>query len=265
MRSSLRRGRTRTGTARRRACRTWCGCSGRAAGTRGCGGVADGSRVAYDGWVFAVRRTAAQVELRATGEVLSRVTDVSKRLTDAVVDATIRLPNGELSVVSGTPEHPFYVPSHGGYVDLGELKVGVELELVDGDRGVLVGKSWRYGVVQVHNFEVEGVHNYFVDGGTLVHNGITQKCSAGHYIIETFKGCTYVGKGDRRRMRRSVRRLNLENPNDPVLNANWFPSASREDAFRDEAYWMDLLGWKAGGCFYNQSNSPGHGMYDYRK
>ena len=119
------------------------------------------------------------------------------------------------------------------------------------------------------NIEVAGPHNYFVRGdesggpGVLVHN------KPGHYVIEFSDGCVYIGKGDMKRMRRSLREKERKYGS-IAINAHWRPSASNVDAFRDEAYWMDLYGWDPVDkrhqiCFYNRINSPGHGRYNIWK
>ena len=89
----------------------------------------------------------------------------------------MRFEDGTESVITATPEHPFYVPGAAErWVPLGELPVGSALHVDSGAGALLVSKTWRQGGVPVFNFEVEGVHNYFVGaearerGGLLVHN-----------------------------------------------------------------------------------------------
>jgi len=62
------------------------------------------------------------------------------------------------------------------YVPLGELEVGTVLHVQGGGEGILVSKTWRQGDFEVFDFEVEGLHNFYVRGegseaaGVLVHN-----------------------------------------------------------------------------------------------
>ncbi|RDV39150.1 hypothetical protein DV096_00835 [Bradymonadaceae bacterium TMQ3] len=77
--------------------------------------------------------------------------------------------------MSGTPEHPFFVPARGEYVAMGELEAGVMLRTTDGSPARVVGSERRQGSFEVFNFEVEDAHNYYVSSprgspGVLVHN-----------------------------------------------------------------------------------------------
>ena len=72
--------------------------------------------------------------------------------------------------IEATAEHPFHVPGK-GWVEARNLDVGDEVSTFD--EGVLTVASIEYeeGSVPVFNFEVEGLHNYFVSAGrVLVHN-----------------------------------------------------------------------------------------------
>ncbi len=59
---------------------------------------------------------------------------------------------------------------------MGELAEGTVLTTVGGGEAIVAELTWREGDFEVFNFEVEGVHNYFVSApgggdGVLVHNG----------------------------------------------------------------------------------------------
>ena len=62
------------------------------------------------------------------------------------------------------------------YVPLGELEVGTELHVQGGGDAILVSKTWRQGDFEVFDFEVAGLHNFYVRGagadaaGVIVHN-----------------------------------------------------------------------------------------------
>ena len=138
--------------------------------------VSGGERVAFGGWVFEVERDTLGLAVRRTGLVLSRVLDTFVRDSTAVVDASIAYDDGSLEVITGTPEHPFWVPKLQRWVPLGELVEGTELHVDSGAGAILVSSTWRQGDFTVYNFEVEGTHNYFVrapgseSAAVLVHN-----------------------------------------------------------------------------------------------
>jgi len=74
-----------------------------------------------------------------------------------------------------TPGHPWWVESRGAWVFAGELAVGDVVRLEDGRHGVVQRVKVREEVAQTFNFEVEGLHCYFVGSdvdqpGVLVHN-----------------------------------------------------------------------------------------------
>jgi hypothetical protein len=84
----------------------------------------------------------------------------------------VRVTVGGEEIVA-TPEHPFWVKGK-GWVCAGDLRTGDEVRLADGSTGVVesVFDETLDAPVKVYNFEVEGLHTYYV-GGTvqvLVHN-----------------------------------------------------------------------------------------------
>ena len=68
------------------------------------------------------------------------------------------------------------MPAVQDYVPLGKLEVGTVLHVQGGGEAILVSKTWRQGDFEVFDFEVEGLHNFYVRGegsdaaGVLVHN-----------------------------------------------------------------------------------------------
>jgi hypothetical protein len=84
-----------------------------------------------------------------------------------------------VDVLTGTPNHPFWVDAVRDYVPLGELEVGTELHVQGGGEAILVSKTWRQGDFEVFDFEVEGLHNFYARGegsgsaAVLVHNSGT--------------------------------------------------------------------------------------------
>jgi len=135
-----------------------------------------GERFAFGGRVFESDVVDGDLAVRATGDVLGRVVQTFVRQSDTVIDAEIAYEDGTVEVITGTPEHPFWVPAENDWVPLGELVEGTELHVDSGAGSILVSSTWRQGDFTVYNFEVEGTHNYFVRApgsdapAVLVHN-----------------------------------------------------------------------------------------------
>jgi Pretoxin HINT domain/HNH endonuclease len=140
------------------------------------GHVEAGARVAFQGRVYETRAgPSAALEVRDSGLRVSRVTRTYQRHSPTLVDLTVRYRDGREGVLTGTPEHPFFVPARGAYVPMGELAAGVALQTTDGTTATVAARSERRGDFEVYNLEVEHTHNYFVspgsDGpGVQVHN-----------------------------------------------------------------------------------------------
>jgi pretoxin HINT domain-containing protein/HNH endonuclease len=141
------------------------------------GSVEPGERVVFQGRVYETRAGPGdELEVRDSGLRVSRVTRTYKRHSRTLVELMVRYGDGREGVLTGTPEHPFYVPARDGYVPMGELSPGVALQTTDGAAATVAARSERHGDFEVYNLEVEHTHNYFVsppasDGlGVLVHN-----------------------------------------------------------------------------------------------
>jgi len=140
--------------------------------------VAPGERFAFQGRVFDTDDADADghLEVRASELVVSRVVQTFERQSDTVIDAEILYEDGSVEVLTGTPEHPFYVPALNEWLPLGELAEDTELHVESGAGAILIGKTWRQGDFTVYNFEVENQHNYLVrapesaSAAVLVHN-----------------------------------------------------------------------------------------------
>ncbi|MEN0060921.1 MAG: RHS repeat-associated core domain-containing protein [Myxococcota bacterium] len=147
------------------------------------GAVEAGERFAFKGRVFETADADGDglVEVRPTGDVLGRVVNTFVRMAPEVIDAEIAYADGSTDTLTGTPNHPFWVPAIRDYVPLGELEVGIALHVQGGGEAILVSKTWRQGDFEVFDFEVEGLHNFYVRGsgsdavGVLVHNSTPQK------------------------------------------------------------------------------------------
>jgi hypothetical protein len=127
------------------------------------------------------------MEVQPTGEVLTRVREPYRRIAPRVYDVSLAFDTGEVEEISGTEEHPFWVPSMSEWVPLSELTPGTVVQTESRGQArvvVLAEQPTREGAaagVPVFNFEVAafqwpGLHNYFVRGvdgngpGVLVHN-----------------------------------------------------------------------------------------------
>jgi hypothetical protein len=96
------------------------------------------------------------------GKVLREVVQVFVRKTDTLVDLTVEDEEKEQYVITGTPEHPFFVPAADRYVAMGQLRPGTALKAADGSVVTVQESQTRTGDFTVYNFEVSGTHNYYV-------------------------------------------------------------------------------------------------------
>ena len=116
------------------------------------------------------------LELRWSGDVLGRVVETFVRMAPEVIDAEVSYADGTTDTLTGTPNHPFWVPAVNDYVALEDLEVGTVLRTYGGSEATVLGLTWKPGEVEVYDIEVEGLHNFFVRGpgsdapGVLVHN-----------------------------------------------------------------------------------------------
>lgn len=141
--------------------------------------VPPGRKLVFQGRIYETKAGAKDdsLQIRFTGITVNRVTNTFKRRTDTLVDLSIRYTeNGNEDTISGTPEHPFFVPTIGSYVAMGKLETGTVLRTTDGSEATVVASTTRHGDFEVFNLEVEHAHNYFVSApgscgtGVLVHN-----------------------------------------------------------------------------------------------
>jgi hypothetical protein len=149
------------------------------------GAIQPGQRFAFQGRLFEAKAdpSGGGLLIQNTGNTLNRVAQTFKRKTDTLVDLTVRYEaTGKDGVITGTPEHLFFVPAEHDYVRLGKLRSGTQLRTSDGSQAVVLASNTRHGDFEVFNLEVENAHNYFVSPsgggpGVLVHNDCTLKTS----------------------------------------------------------------------------------------
>lgn len=108
-----------------------------------------------------------------TGEIVKRpVNRLFRRKAQRVVEVACTDENGVRQVISATLEHPFWIDGK-GWVAATDLQAGDLLRCLHSSssraRVLEVADASRFA--DVYNFEVTGLHNYFVGGtGVLVHN-----------------------------------------------------------------------------------------------
>ena len=149
-----------------------------------------GDHFAFQGRVYETLGATRVEHVRETGEVLGRVVNTYVRTTDGVFDVHIAYPDGQVDTLTGTPNHPFWVPAVQDYVALEDLAVGTVLRTYGGSEATVLGLTWKPGEVEVYDIEVEGLHNFFVRGpgsdgpGVLVHNSTKADDVLYHYTDE---------------------------------------------------------------------------------
>jgi alpha-2-macroglobulin len=106
-----------------------------------------------------------------------KVLDVHKAIVPGLL-----IINSELKL---TPEHIIYLD--GKWQEAAYAQVGMELELIDGQRVKINSIEWQLGRFPVYNLTVEDYHTYFAEG-YLVHN---DKGGGGGVGRITFKDTAY--------------------------------------------------------------------------
>jgi len=99
--------------------------------------------------------------------VVRRVSVTSTAWSEHLVDVDVA---GE--TIASTASHPYWEETTQRWVEAAELRPGMVLRMSNGSTSVVHTVKERAELVEVHNFEVAGEHNYFVGAsGVLVHNG----------------------------------------------------------------------------------------------
>lgn len=138
--------------------------------------VVVGSTFAFGGRLYATRKDGEWgLAIRDTGRVLARVLGASERPATEVIEARLRASDGTTTVLRATPEHPVYLPRHGGYVAIGDLGPGERLLSTDGGETEVLATRAAATDELVYNLDVAEVNNYYAGGaseddGVLVHN-----------------------------------------------------------------------------------------------
>lgn len=100
---------------------------------------------------------------------IRKVTRVFTRFGAPIVALTLTVASGEMVTLNTTEEHPFHTPS--GWVAVGNLAAGDSVTTASGEPAIVTQVSFTDRLAAVHNFAVEGLHSYYVNGsGIVVHN-----------------------------------------------------------------------------------------------
>lgn len=133
-------------------------------------------QVTADDFVFAQDESTGELTIR-------KVLQTFVRRGAPIVAVTITTAAGGQETFRTTEEHPFWVPAI-GWVEAGGLTRGDAVEVAGGCATVELVR-FTPELETVYNFEVEGVHTYFVGAnGVLVHNNICHK----HHTLPKFLG-----------------------------------------------------------------------------
>jgi hypothetical protein len=103
-------------------------------------------------------------------------------------------------VIHATGRHRFWEVNEGGWIAAGDLREGMCLRVHDGRPAAVDAVALREDLdSETFNLAIEGVSNYFVGAGVLVHNQGTDIGLGGNYIIyrgtnKAFPGKVYIGQ-----------------------------------------------------------------------
>jgi RHS repeat-associated protein len=197
-------------------------------------------------------KVLAKSEWKAEGQNLSyeAITDIM--VTPAQPRRLVDLVLAEGQKITTTDGHPFNTPD--GWRDAILLKKGGKLLLKgegDSEKTVEIASvTHRTETQTTYNLEVANAHTFFVGvEGVLVHNG------NGAYFITFSDGCWYAGKGDKDRMRDSIRER--RRPGRTVVSALHWPASSTDESFELEDKLIEQAGEICDPCSLNERNSPG--------
>ncbi|WP_124330506.1 polymorphic toxin-type HINT domain-containing protein [Desulfonema ishimotonii] len=102
-----------------------------------------------------------------------------------IIELKLEGENGTKEKIGATVEHPFWVKDR-GWIGARELLPGDEVFTSKGGWLKVTGSTWLSGKQAVYNFEVDGLHNYFVgETGAWVHNESYVKISKEASLLRT--------------------------------------------------------------------------------
>jgi RHS repeat-associated protein len=101
---------------------------------------------------------------------LAKVIGLFQRQAEGFLQIELSDESMRVGLLEITKEHPVFIPSR-GWVTAEKLQVGDELLGLDGNPVSVRAIAWHDAEIQVYNFQVEGLHNYFAGQiEVLVHN-----------------------------------------------------------------------------------------------
>lgn len=125
-------------------------------------GIVPIETVTTDDFVYAQDESTGEISIR-------QVLKTFVRQGAPIIAVTITTAAGAQETFRTTEEHPFWVQTE-GWVEAGNLTPGDAVE-VPGGCATIESIQFTPDLEAVYNFEVEGVHTYFVGAsGVLVHN-----------------------------------------------------------------------------------------------
>jgi RHS repeat-associated protein len=102
-----------------------------------------------------------------------------------------------------TPEHPFFVDN--GWMEVEDIKIGQNLFNIEKGNISVISSRILLGNPIVYNIEVEGNHNYFVEG-FLVHNKAMRIDPDGPIDYEQY----LRGAGNKKALTKKLKKMNIE-------------------------------------------------------
>ena len=197
--------------------------------------VAPGTFVCFQGKVYIVLAgpwpgTLALVD---TGTVLRHIVRTFVNFTHQLTDLTVRGADGQSTTITGTPGHKFYVPVMDAYVSMSELPVGTIVQTTEGFATV-TANSTRQTESLIYNFEVEGVHNYYVgDVQVLVHN---ENCTVAKIVARLKQTGKYGNKQCLEFAKALRKRLKAKGINGEIVeinSASGFPMVLKSNGYQN--------------------------------
>ena len=185
------------------------------------------------------------------------VTDTYINETEELVEINV----GD-ETIACTPGHNFLTAK--GWKKAGDLTTNDILKTLDKDQKITkIAKKKLASKIKVYNLNVMSCHTYAVGKtGVIVHNG----CS-GSYELDFSDGKKYIGKGPKKRMWTSIKRIEREHKV-KCINHDFKEAATSREGFVQEYLRMKDAKFdplkngfncknKADIQFYNKINSPG--------
>lgn len=128
------------------------------------GAVENNQVLVFEGREFKARfNTDGSLLVKPTGNVLSKVTDVWSDKHENQLHLTLHFPDtGDISKLTTTHDHPFYVPSTRTWVPAADLKVGTDLQTCKGSPALVRDLKVVHEAFTAYNISVEHTHNFYV-------------------------------------------------------------------------------------------------------